>query len=45
MTTNFLYRATEGITEEDLGWMPLEQQDLPIEFPRVPSPPGRAVGQ
>ena len=32
MTTNFLYRATEGITEEDLAWMPLEQQDLPMEF-------------
>ena len=32
MTTNFLYRATEGMTEEDLAWMPLEQQDLPIEF-------------
>ena len=32
MTTNFLYRATESITAEDLAWMPLEQQDLPIEF-------------
>ncbi len=32
MTTNFLYRATEGIQEEDLAWMPLDQQDLPMEF-------------
>ena len=32
MTTNFLYRATEGIREEDLAWMPLEQLDLPGEF-------------
>ncbi len=32
MTTSFLYRATESITEEDLAWMPLEQQDLPMEF-------------
>ena len=32
MTTNFLYRATEGIREEDLAWMPLEHLDLPGEF-------------
>jgi hypothetical protein len=32
MTTNFLYRATEGIQEEDLAWMPLDRMDLPAEF-------------
>lgn len=37
MTTNFLYRATEGIREEDLAWMPLEQLDLPGEFRRFRS--------
>ena len=32
MSTSFLYRATETITENELSWMVLDQRDLPGEF-------------